>query len=163
MADKIRAVVVGGGWGRNHALAYQQHPDAELLGIIGRVGSERTRRLAQEMQVPVYLGLAETLAKPAAAYERYADERGQRAVSVALGLRVGWGLKRLFRRTLPVHRSSPAARWPCSSAVSRFIDAIRDGQPVPVPGEDGLNRLLIERALLQSAGENRPVRVTSDE
>jgi predicted dehydrogenase len=325
MATKIRAVVVGGGWGRNHALAYQQHPDAELLGIIGRVGSEKTRALAREMQVPVYLGLAETLEKlqpdvlscaageadheevtvtaleagchvcceklladtvagaermvaaaqrtgrqlmcsynyrfspsalklrelvesgelghlafataftfgyclhhtldlvcsllgsveevycvhradppepPAMGYERYREfvysgglyrsislkfTNGALATLISSDyMRVGHPAVRVdlvgskaranmadIVGTVTVYREDRQATvWMPSlildrldlpsltqTAVSRFIDAIRDGQPVPVPGEDGLDRLRIERALLQSAQENRPVRM----
>jgi len=44
------------------------------------------------------------------------------------------------------------------AAVKAFIEAIRDGQPVPVPGRDGWNRLVIERALMQSAESHQPVR-----
>lgn len=63
MAEKLRALVVGSGWGRNHALACHQHPDVELLGLCGRTASERSQALAHELQVPLYLGLAETLEK----------------------------------------------------------------------------------------------------
>ena len=45
------------------------------------------------------------------------------------------------------------------AAVAAFVDSIRDGKPVPVPGTDGLNRLRLEVALLDSAEKNQPVRV----
>lgn len=57
----LRALVVGSGWGRNHALAYQAHPDVELAGIVGRSGSERSRKLADELRVPLFEGLDEAL------------------------------------------------------------------------------------------------------
>jgi predicted dehydrogenase len=45
------------------------------------------------------------------------------------------------------------------AAVAAFVDSIRDGKTVPIPGSDGLNRLRLEVALLKSAQENRPVRL----
>lgn len=59
--EKLRVLVVGSGWGRNHALAYHAHPDVELLGICGRTENERSRALAHELQVPLYTGLDKTL------------------------------------------------------------------------------------------------------
>ena len=58
---KLRALVVGSGWGRNHALAFHAHPDAELLGICGRSESERSKILADELQVPLYTDLSKVL------------------------------------------------------------------------------------------------------
>ncbi|MCC6443893.1 MAG: Gfo/Idh/MocA family oxidoreductase [Armatimonadetes bacterium] len=60
-AKPLRALVVGGGWGRNHALAYRQHTDADLVGIVGRSPDGNSRRLADELQVPLYLDLARAL------------------------------------------------------------------------------------------------------
>ena len=45
------------------------------------------------------------------------------------------------------------------TAVGAFVDCLRDGKPVPVPGSDGLDRLRLEVALLRSAEENCPVPV----
>lgn len=61
MANKLRALVVGSGWGRNHALAYQAHPDVELVAICGRTESRRNRGLARELQVPLVVGLDKAL------------------------------------------------------------------------------------------------------
>jgi predicted dehydrogenase len=47
------------------------------------------------------------------------------------------------------------------AAVRAFVDAIVAGQPVPVPGEQGLNRLQVEHALSRSAQERRIVRAGS--
>jgi myo-inositol 2-dehydrogenase/D-chiro-inositol 1-dehydrogenase len=44
--------------------------------------------------------------------------------------------------------------------MQAFVDAIRTGQPVPVGGEDGLRAVEIGLAAIQSAKENRPVRLT---
>jgi len=72
MSQRLKALVVGSGWGRNHALAYQAHPDVELVGICGRTESERNRSLADELQVPLLIGL-----------ERALDETQPDLVSVA--------------------------------------------------------------------------------
>ena len=60
---ELNALVVGSGWGRNHALAYHAHPDAELLGICGRGESDRSKTLARQLQVPLYTDLGDALAK----------------------------------------------------------------------------------------------------
>ena len=61
MSDRLKTLVVGSGWGRNHAIAYQSHPDAELMGICGRTASDRNTGLAHELQVPLLLGLEEAI------------------------------------------------------------------------------------------------------
>ena len=61
--SRLKAVVVGSGWGRNHAQAYHDHPEATLAGIVGRSASERGRRLAQQYQVPLYESLEQALAE----------------------------------------------------------------------------------------------------
>jgi len=55
---KLRALVVGSGWGRHHASAYHAHPDAELVGICGRSESGRSKALSHQFQVPLYTDLA---------------------------------------------------------------------------------------------------------
>ncbi|MDH7568921.1 MAG: Gfo/Idh/MocA family oxidoreductase [Armatimonadota bacterium] len=328
-ATKLRAVVVGSKWGRNHALAYHQHPDAELVAVVGRTPDGLSRRLADELQVPLYLDLsraleelrpdilscaareadheavtlaglnagchvycekllADTLAaarrmveaadrcgrqlmvgynyrfSPSALHLRRLITEGRLGtiacanaftfsyclhhtldlVCSLLGqvdevycvLNTDVGNEPLVMRTewydefiysasrsrtcvlkfeggaVAVLQSSdyqrvghPAVRVDVvgskaranmddivgrvflftenrtaevflpslildrldlpsttQAAVSAFVDAVRDGKPVPVPGKDGLNRLLIEAALLRSARENRPVSVRGE-
>lgn len=45
-------------------------------------------------------------------------------------------------------------------AVTAFCDAIAKDEPTPVPGTDGLNRLIVEAALLRSGEQNRPVKLS---
>jgi predicted dehydrogenase len=57
----LRALVVGSGWGRHHAVAYHAHPHADLVGICGRHESERSAGLARELQVPLFTDLSTAL------------------------------------------------------------------------------------------------------
>lgn len=59
----LRAIVVGSRWGRNHALAYQAHPGAELVAIVGRSPDGNSKKLADELQVPLRLDLPAALAE----------------------------------------------------------------------------------------------------
>ena len=57
----LRALVVGSGWGRNHAYAYRAHPRVELVGLCGRGESERSLQLARDLQVPLFTDLDHAL------------------------------------------------------------------------------------------------------
>lgn len=59
---KLRAIVVGSGWGAHAARAFAEHDNVELCGIVGR-GSERTVRLAKLLDVPVYADLRAAVAE----------------------------------------------------------------------------------------------------
>ncbi|HIE53465.1 MAG TPA: Gfo/Idh/MocA family oxidoreductase [Armatimonadetes bacterium] len=90
MADrKLRALVVGSGWGRNHALAYQQHPEVELVGICGRTASERSQALARELQVPLYVGLEKALAETQPDLVSCATKEAQHEEVTVAALRAG--------------------------------------------------------------------------
>lgn len=58
---RLRALVVGSGWGRHHAYAYQAHPQVDLVGLCVRHESERSLHLAQELQVPLFTDLGQAL------------------------------------------------------------------------------------------------------
>ena len=326
-SGKLRAIVAGGKWGRNHALAYRQHPDADVVGIVGRSPEGAAKGLADELQVPFYQDLdaalqalrpdivscatgeaeheavtvaalqagchvycekllANTLAgarrmvaaaestgrqlmvgynyrfSPSAVHLRGLIQQGRlgtlacanaftfgyclhhttdlvcsllgavEEVFCALNTDVGdeptvmrpeWYDEFLYSAersrtsllrfaggaTDPLQSSdyikvaNPGVRLDvigskarasmddivgrvclftenraaelylpsliidrldlgstCQAAVTAFVDAIRDDKPVPVPGSEGLARLEIEAALLQSSRENRPIRIT---
>ncbi|MGQ9632071.1 MAG: Gfo/Idh/MocA family protein [bacterium] len=59
----LRAAVVGSGWGRWHAEAYRRHERVELAGLCGRSDSERSRKLAAELSIPLYRGIDDLLRK----------------------------------------------------------------------------------------------------
>lgn len=61
MEQKIKVGIVGaGGWGFQHARAFTARKDVEVIGIFGR-SEERTKKRAEEFQVPYYLDLDEML------------------------------------------------------------------------------------------------------
>lgn len=61
MSDKIKVAIVGaGGWGYQHARAFSQRSDTELVAIYGRT-VERTRKRAEQFHVPYYTDLKEML------------------------------------------------------------------------------------------------------
>jgi predicted dehydrogenase len=55
--------VVGTGWGRHHAEGYSQAEGVELVGFCVRGESERSLAAARRFNVPLFVGLAEMLAK----------------------------------------------------------------------------------------------------
>lgn len=59
--QKLRVAVIGAGnWGYQHARAYSQRKDTELIAICGRT-EEKTRKRADEFHVPYYLDIDEML------------------------------------------------------------------------------------------------------
>lgn len=56
-----RVAIVGAGtWGLQHARVFSAHPDAQLVGIVGRT-KERTQARADAYGVPAYTGVDELL------------------------------------------------------------------------------------------------------
>lgn len=61
MEDKIKVGIVGaGGWGYQHARAFSAREDVKVIGILGRT-EEKTKRRADEFNVPYYLRLDDML------------------------------------------------------------------------------------------------------
>lgn len=61
MKNKTRIGIVGAGnWGYQHARAFSERKDVEIVGIVGRT-EEKTRRRAQEFGVPYFLSIEEML------------------------------------------------------------------------------------------------------
>lgn len=58
---KLRAIVVGSGWGQNAARTLATDDRVTIAGIVGR-GSERTQALAHELGVPVFRSVEEAVA-----------------------------------------------------------------------------------------------------
>ena len=58
---KLRAIVIGSGWGRNAARTLAKDDRVTIAGIVGR-GSERTHALAEELRVPVLPTVEEAIA-----------------------------------------------------------------------------------------------------
>ena len=63
MADKMRAVIVGSGWGRNHALGLKQSGLVDVVAVCGRIESERGKALAEEFGVPLFTDVTKALAE----------------------------------------------------------------------------------------------------
>jgi len=57
----LKALVVGSGWGRNHAAGFQAAEGVELRAICGRTRSPRNVTLAEQMGVPLCTDLDEAL------------------------------------------------------------------------------------------------------
>ena len=63
MPEKLRVAIVGaGGWGFQHARAFSEREDVELVGIFGRT-AERTKKRADRFHVPYYTDVKEMLQK----------------------------------------------------------------------------------------------------
>ena len=63
MPEKLRVAIVGaGGWGFQHARAFAEREDVELVGIFGR-SVERTKKRADQFHVPYYTDVKEMLQK----------------------------------------------------------------------------------------------------
>ena len=63
MPEKLRVAIVGaGGWGFQHARAFSEREDVELVGIFGRT-AERTKKRADQFHVPYYTDVKEMLRK----------------------------------------------------------------------------------------------------
>ena len=63
MPEKLRVAMVGaGGWGFQHARAFSEREDVELVGIFGR-SVERTKKRADQFHVPYYTDVKEMLRK----------------------------------------------------------------------------------------------------
>jgi UDP-N-acetylglucosamine 3-dehydrogenase len=66
------------------------------------------------------------------------------------------------------HLRDPAAqiavqpREQLEAELSAFVEALRDGKPMPVTGEDALQTLAVADALTESAQTGRPIRVRHD-
>ncbi len=59
---RYKALVIGSGWGRNHAQAFADHPAVDLVGIVGRKNSERSQKLATQYGVALFDSLETALA-----------------------------------------------------------------------------------------------------
>jgi len=73
---KLRALVVGSGWGQHAAEALAAHPATRLVAIVGR-GSERTASLGNRLCVPVFSDLQAAI--EASASEIAAVAAGERS------------------------------------------------------------------------------------
>lgn len=63
MREKLRVAIVGaGGWGFQHARAFAEREDVELVGIFGRT-AERTKKRADQFHVPYYTDVKEMIRK----------------------------------------------------------------------------------------------------
>lgn len=61
MGSKIRVAIVGaGGWGGHHARILSQHPDVELVAIMGRT-PDKTKKRADEYRARAYTDLHQML------------------------------------------------------------------------------------------------------
>jgi hypothetical protein len=58
---RLRAIVIGSGWGRNAARTFGTDDRVTIVGIVGR-GSERTQALANDLGVPVFPSIEDALA-----------------------------------------------------------------------------------------------------
>src|SRR5262245_37936856 len=58
---RLRAVVVGTGWGRHHAEGFSQADGVELVGFCVRGESERSLAAARRFNVPLFVGLRRML------------------------------------------------------------------------------------------------------
>ncbi|WP_148411222.1 Gfo/Idh/MocA family protein [Murimonas intestini] len=61
MVNKIRVGIIGAGvWGYQHARAFSERNDVEIVGIVGRT-EEKTRKRAREFNVPYFLNIQNML------------------------------------------------------------------------------------------------------
>ncbi len=71
-------------------------------------------------------------------------------------------------QTEPSHLRDPSARIPVEKReqlvqeLSAFVQALRDGNPMPVTGEDALQTLAVADALTLSARTGEAVKVRRD-
>jgi predicted dehydrogenase len=66
--DKIKVALVGtGGWARQHARVFSQHPAVELCAVAGR-NSERVQRRADEFGIRAYTGISQMIEREKPAF-----------------------------------------------------------------------------------------------
>ncbi len=87
--QELKALVVGSGWGRNHALGLRSSGVAQVCGLCVRTDKPRSRDLASEIGVPLYTDLGRALRETAPDILTVAtQERDHREATLA-GLRAG--------------------------------------------------------------------------